>query len=44
MLTLWVPETGLTSCDLLIFVEETAEPVVPSDSSDVVRAVFWERR
>lgn len=38
----WMPETGLTSCDLLIFVEETAEPVVPSDSGDVMRAVFWE--
>jgi hypothetical protein len=29
---LWVPETRLTSCDLPIFVEEAAEPVVAADA------------
>jgi hypothetical protein len=28
---LWVPETPHTSCDLLILVEQSTEPVVPSD-------------
>jgi len=35
-----VPETRLALCDLLIFVEEAAEPVVASDASGVGRAVF----
>jgi hypothetical protein len=39
----WVPETRLTSCDLPIFMEEAAEPVVAADAGEVVRAVFWER-
>jgi hypothetical protein len=28
---LWVPETRLTLCDLLIFVEETSESVMSAD-------------
>jgi hypothetical protein len=42
-LTLWEPETGLALRDLLIFVEESAEPVVSSDSGSDIRSVFWER-
>lgn len=30
-LSLWVPKTRFTSCDLLVFVEEAAESVVPLD-------------
>jgi hypothetical protein len=29
--SLWVPETGRTSCDLLILVEQSAESVAPAD-------------
>jgi hypothetical protein len=38
-----VPETRLTSCDLPIFVEEAAEPVVAADAGEVDLAVFRER-
>jgi hypothetical protein len=31
----WVPETRLTSCDLLIFVEQPGEAVVSSDVVDL---------
>ena len=34
---LWVPEMLLTSCDLLVLVEQSAEPVVPSDGVRLVR-------
>ena len=37
MLTLWVPETLHTSRDLLVLVEQSAEPVVPSDGAGVGR-------
>jgi hypothetical protein len=37
-----VPETELTSCDLLIFVEETAEPVEATDAAGVGQVVFRE--
>jgi hypothetical protein len=40
---LWVPETRLTSCDLPIFMEEAAEPVVAADAGEVGLAVFRER-
>jgi NAD(P)-dependent dehydrogenase (short-subunit alcohol dehydrogenase family) len=33
---LWVPETPHTSCDLLIFVEQPAEPIEPSDAVRLV--------
>jgi hypothetical protein len=33
----WVPETRLTSCDLLILVEQSAEAVVPSDGVRLAR-------
>jgi hypothetical protein len=39
---LWVPQTRLTSCDLLIFVEEAREPVESADASRVVWSLFWE--
>ena len=29
---LWVPQTPHTSCDLLILVEQSTEPVAPSDA------------
>jgi hypothetical protein len=29
--TLWVPDTRLRSCDLLVLVEEASEPIEPSD-------------
>jgi hypothetical protein len=38
-----VSETRLRSCDLLIFVEEAAEPVTSSDARGVVLKTFWER-
>jgi len=38
-----VPETRLTSCDLLVLADETAEPVVPVDVAGVGLVVFWER-
>jgi hypothetical protein len=41
--SLWVPETRLTSCDLPIFMEEAAEPVVVADAGEVGLAVFRER-
>jgi hypothetical protein len=41
-LRLWVPETRLASCDLLIFVEETAEPVEATDAAGVSHVVFRE--
>jgi hypothetical protein len=40
---LWVPETRLTSCDLLIFVKETAEPIVSADADGVLWLVSWQR-
>jgi hypothetical protein len=40
---LWVPETRRTSCDLPIFMEEAAEPVVAADAGGVGLAVFRER-
>ena len=33
--TLWVPETLHTSCDLLIFVDQAAEPVAAPDVVDL---------
>ena len=39
---LWVPQTRLTSCDLLIFVEEAREPVESADASRVIWPLFWE--
>jgi hypothetical protein len=38
-----VPETWLTSCDLLIFVEETAESVLSADAGGVGLVVVRER-
>jgi hypothetical protein len=32
--SLWVPETLYASCDLLILVDQTAEPVVSTDVVD----------
>jgi hypothetical protein len=40
--TLWVPETRPGSRDLLIFVEETAEPVEATDAAGVGQVVFGE--
>ena len=34
---LWVPETPHTSCDLLILVEQSTEPVAPSDGVCLAR-------
>jgi hypothetical protein len=39
---LWVPETRLMSCDLLIFVDESTEPVESADAGGVGLVVFWE--
>jgi hypothetical protein len=39
---LWVPQTRLTSCDLLIFVEEARAAVESADASRVVWPLFWE--
>jgi hypothetical protein len=39
--TLWVPETRLTSCDLLILVKDTAESVVPTDLTGLGRRALW---
>jgi hypothetical protein len=39
---LWVPETRPGSRDLLIFVEETAEPVEATDAAGVGQVVFRE--
>jgi hypothetical protein len=36
-----VPETRLTSCDLLIFVEKAAESVVSVDVAGVGLAALW---
>jgi hypothetical protein len=41
--SVWVSETPLTSCGLLIFMEEAAEPVVAADAGEVGLAVFRER-
>jgi hypothetical protein len=38
----WVLQTRLTSCDLLIFVEEAREPVASADVSRVIWPLFWE--
>ena len=40
---LWVPQTRLTSCGLLIFVEEASDPVESADASRVIWPLFWER-
>jgi DNA invertase Pin-like site-specific DNA recombinase len=40
--TLWVPETGRTSCDLPIFVEQSAESVAPPDVVDLGSCVAGE--
>ena len=40
---LWVPETLHTSCDLLIFVEESAKPVASSDVADLGCCAVRER-
>ena len=32
---LWVPEIGRTSCDLLILVQQSADPVTPEDVVDL---------
>jgi len=42
-LGVWVPQTWLTSCDLLIFVEKAREPVESADASRVIWPLFWER-
>jgi hypothetical protein len=42
-LRVWVPQTRLTSCDLLIFVEKAREPVESADASRVIWPLFWER-
>jgi hypothetical protein len=34
---MWVPDTRCTSCNLLIFVEQCAEPVLPPDVVDLAR-------
>jgi hypothetical protein len=39
---LWVPEIMHTSCGLLMFVEEAAEPVVSFDLADVGRRAVGE--
>jgi hypothetical protein len=39
---MWVPETRPGSRDLLIFVEETAEPVEATDAAGVGQVVFGE--
>jgi hypothetical protein len=31
----WVPETRPTSCDLVVFVEEAAEPIASADVGDL---------
>ncbi|MDT7710339.1 MAG: hypothetical protein QOG20_5946 [Pseudonocardiales bacterium] len=43
---MWVPETRHMSCDVLVFVKESAEPVVSSDVAGVGvgLAMFGERR
>jgi hypothetical protein len=33
-LVVWVPETGLTSCDLLILVDQTAQSIASSDVAE----------
>jgi hypothetical protein len=38
-----VPDTRFRSCDLLVFVHETADPVEAADAAGVGLAVFWER-
>jgi hypothetical protein len=38
----WVPETPHMSRDLLIFVEQSAEPVAPSDTVRVARSRLGE--
>ena len=35
-LDVWVPDSRGTSCDLLIFVEQPAEPIEPSDAVRLV--------
>jgi hypothetical protein len=42
----WVPETRHMSCDVLVLVKESAEPVVSSDVGGVGvgLAMFGERR
>ena len=42
-MNVWVPETRLTSCDLLIFVEETSESVMSADVGGVGLALVGER-
>jgi hypothetical protein len=42
-LSLWVPETRVTSCDLAIFVDEAAETVEAPDVCGVGSVLFWER-
>jgi hypothetical protein len=39
---LWVPDTQPASRDLLIFVDETAEPVEAADAAGVCQVVFRE--
>ena len=39
---LWVPETPHTSCDLLILVEQSTEPVAPSDGVCLARRPLGE--
>ena len=39
--TLWVPETRLTLCDLVIFVDEAAEPVASADAVGVGLVPLW---
>ena len=39
---LWVPETPHMSRDLLIFVEQSAEPVAPSDGVRLARGRLGE--
>jgi hypothetical protein len=41
--SVWVPQTRLTSCDLLIFVDEASDPVESADASRVIWPLVWER-
>jgi hypothetical protein len=37
----WAPETRLTLCDLVIFVDEAAEPVASADAVGVGLVPLW---
>jgi hypothetical protein len=42
LVDLWVPETPHTSRDLLILVEQSTEPVAPSDGVRLARGALGE--